>query len=422
MTPDQRKAPLALIVDDDAVNRLLARSALESSGWSIEEAENGQEALAAFQLLHPDVVLLDIMMPEMDGFTACAVLRKLPGGEHTPILIMTGLDDYGSITQAYDAGATDFLTKPLNGLLLTHRVRYIVRSSRVLQELQASQASLAQARDAALEGTRLKSEFLATVSHEIRTPMNGILGMTELLLDTALTPEQHDYADTIRISGEALLLIINDILDFSKFDSGTLQLEEVDFDVNRLLENVVGLFQERACGKGVKLSCLIQAQVPTWLRGDPGQLRHILSNLLGNAVKFTKRGEIAVRAEVEEKPDRQHPIDSCLPATLARLPGRTGHVVNVRFSVSDTGIGIAQEAWARIFHPFVQVDGSTTRTYGGTGLGLAICQQLVELMGGSIGVDSKPGHGSVFHFTVPFEPKAEQGASSPLFDKIDPSH
>jgi signal transduction histidine kinase len=422
MTPDQREAPLALIVDDDPVLRLLARAALESSGWNVEEAENGREALVAFQRLHPDVVLLDIMMPEMDGFTACAALRKLPEGEHTPILIMTGLDDYNSITRAYHAGATDFLTKPLNGLLLTHRVRYIVRSSRVLQDLRASQVSLAQARDAALEGTRLKSEFLATVSHEIRTPMNGVLGMADWLLDTDLTPEQRDCADAIRTSGEALLLIINDILDFSKFDSGKLQLEEVDFDVNRLLEDVVGLFQERARGKEVKLSCLIQAQVPTWLHGDPGRLRQVLSNLLGNAVKFTERGEIAVRAEVEEKPDKQNPIDSGLPARLDHVTGRAGNIVSVRFSVSDTGIGIAQEACARIFQPFMQADGSATKKYGGAGLGLAICQQLVELMGGSIGVDSAPGRGSVFQFTVPLEPKGELGGCSPPSDRPDPSH
>ena len=407
MTPDQRDTPLALIVDDDAVNRLMARAALESVGWGVEEAETGREALVAFQQLHPDVVLLDIMMPEMDGFAACPALRKLLGGEHTPVLIMTGLDDYDSITKAYDAGATDFLTKPLNGLLLTHRVRYIARPSRVLQELRASQASVAQARDAALEGTRLKSEFLATVSHEIRTPTNGILGMTELLLDTSLTPEQRDYADTIRTSGEALLLIVNDILDFSEFDSGNLQLEETDFDVNRLLKDVVGLFQERAHSKGVTLSGLIQAEVPTWLHGDSGRLRQILNNLLANAVKFTEHGEIVVRADVEEKPGKQNPLDSELPARLTRVTGRTGHLVSVRFSVSDTGIGIAKESCARIFQPFVQADGSNTRTYGGTGLGLAICQQLVELMGGSIGVDSAQGRGSVFQFTVPFEPKAE---------------
>ncbi|TKB34558.1 MAG: response regulator [Nitrospira sp.] len=399
MNADPQQVPLALVVDDDTVMRMLARAALEGSGWRVEEAENGKEGLAAFQQLQPDVILLDVMMPEMDGFTACAALRKLPGGEHVPVLIMTGLDDFQSITQAYDAGATDFLTKPLNGLLLTHRVRYIVRSSRVLQELRASQASLAQARDAALEGTRLKSEFLATMSHEIRTPMNAVLGMTEWLLDTELTPEQRDCADTIRTSGDALLSIINNILDFSKMDSGKLQLEETDFEVRQLLTEVVGPFQQRAGSKGLALSSLTEPHVPASLRGDAARLRQILSHLLDNAVKFTERGTIAVHVDMEERPARKNPIEVDLTPSFQQD-------ARVRFSISDTGIGIASDACARIFQPFMQADGTNTRTYGGTGMGLAICQRLVELMGGSLVVNSEPGRGSTFHCTVPLKPMA----------------
>ena len=157
----------------------------------------------------------------------------------------------------------------------------------------------------------------------------------------------------------------------------------------------------------MKLSCLFQAEVPTWLHGDSGRLRQILSNLLSNAVKFTERGEIVVRADMEGKPDKPNPLDLGLPAALLHTTERIGHAISVRFSVSDTGVGIAREACARIFQPFVQADGSNTRTYGGNGLGLAICKQLIELMGGSIGIDSVPGRGSIFQFTVSFEPKAE---------------
>ena len=318
---------------------------------------------------------------------------------------MTGLDDYNSVTQAYDAGATDFLTKPLNGLLLTHRVRYIVRSSRIVQELRDSQASLVQARDAALESTRLKSEFLATVSHEIRTPMNGVLGMTEWLMETQLTPEQRDCAEAIRTSGDTLLSIISNILDFSKIESGKLQLQQIDFDVKKLLEDIVSPFRQRAQLKGVALACQIQEQVPLWLHGDPDRLCQIVSNLLGNAIKFTEHGEIVLRAEVDER--QQDPIDPDRPVASRPVNGNARRLVTVRFSVADTGIGIAPEACTKIFQPFIQADGSTTKKYGGTGLGLAICQQLVDLMGGSLRVDSEPDHGSVFHVTVPFERKAD---------------
>ncbi|GMV51039.1 MAG: putative hybrid histidine kinase [Nitrospira sp. OLB3] len=393
-------SPVALIADDDIIIRMFAREALEQAGWTVEEADNGREGLDAFQRLQPDVVLLDVMMPEMDGFAACAALRQLPAGRHTPILIMTGLDDFDSITKAYEAGATDFIIKPLNALLLTHRVRYMVRANQVLQALLSSQAKLAQARDAALEGARLKSEFLATMSHEIRTPMNGVLGMTDWLLETDLTTEQKECAETIRSSGEALMVILNDILDLSKIDSGKLTLELMDFELPAFVNRVLALFRERAQRKGLELTSRIAEGSPMTLHGDPTRLQQVLSNLVNNAIKFSEHGTITILVEPAE-PTPEQRFELSVETSEAASPT---HLTHVQFSVEDQGIGISSGAMAKLFQPFVQADGSTTRKYGGTGLGLAICKQLVELMGGHIGAASKPGTGSVFRFTVPLQP------------------
>jgi len=260
-------------------------------------------------------------------------------------------------------------------------------------ERKEFEAQIASARDAAIEASRLKSEFLANMSHEIRTPLNGVIGLATLLLDTPLNREQRDRVVTLRSAGEHLLALVNDILDFSKIETGNLELEQVDFELPKVIDEVISLYASSAFDKGVRLRIDTDASVPRSVIGDPARLRQILTNLLGNALKFTETGSVTLRITAE---------------------GR--HSPTVRFEVVDTGIGISAEAQQRIFAPFVQAESSTTRRFGGTGLGLPICRQLVELMGGVLSVDSRLGVGSTFWFTIPFDPPSLEVSSRPYFE------
>jgi signal transduction histidine kinase len=372
----KRNRATVLIVDDDPQAVEVLAEAL-GNDCDIRFALDGAQALKmlAGTAAPPELILLDMILPDTDGYALFAAIRARADTRDVPVIFVTSMRDAASETRGLEMGAADYITKPISPAIVRARVRNHI-------ELARTRAALVTSRNEALAAAQAKAVFLSTMSHEIRTPLNGVIGMTSLLQDTALEAQQRDFVDTIRLSGEALLSLINDILDFSKIDSGKLDLVLEPFALRQLIEESHEILAGKAREKRLELVISIDEGVPAGIYGDAVRLRQVIINLVGNAVKFTERGEVFTQVRL-------------LQSASADVPG----VLEIR--VTDTGIGIPHERIATLFDPFTQADSSTTRLYGGTGLGLAISKRLVELMGGSIGVETTPGQGSTFFVTLP---------------------
>ena len=450
-----------LVIDDNSAihedfRKILSRQKATSKGLELSEAllfgeEPAKNMLPEFEIISAfqgqqglDLIeksllenrpfamaFVDVRMPPgWDGIeTTAKIWEKYPDLQ---VVICTAYSDYSWEDMLKRLGYSDrlaILKKPFDNIevlqmaiLMTEKWRLFQQSKMrqhdlerlvqertadlqtVISELATANAQLKEATErthkmaeVALFANKAKSEFLANMSHEIRTPMNGVIGMVNLLTDTPLSLEQREFVDTIKISADALLCLINDILDFSKIEAGKMTFEKVNFNLPETVANSVGLLAPRARDKGLLLTHSIEHKAHARLMGDPSRLRQILLNLLSNAVKFTERGAVSLEVSQVDEIDEQ---------------------VHLRFSITDTGIGLSEESQGKLFQSFTQADTSTTRRFGGTGLGLAICRKLVELMGGSIGIKSALGQGSTFWFTLPFEKQNTQQSLLPVIDAI----
>jgi polar amino acid transport system substrate-binding protein len=416
-----------LVVDDEPANLIALEATLEPLGQKIIKANSGYEALRCVWQQDFAVILLDVQMPELDGFETALHIRQRARSSHTPIIMMTAKDEERQhVARAYQAGAVDYICKPFDPDILRSKVNVFVDlhsaaqkikdqadvitclndelGSRISElaaanrQLSLLTRKLSQARDQAVEASKFKSTFLANMSHEIRTPMNGVIGMIDSLLRTELSGEQREFAHVIQDSAELLLDIINDILDFSKIEAGKLELEIIDFDIVQIVEDTAELLANRAQSKNLSLMTFIAPGMPRLLRGDPSRLRQVLLNLTSNAIKFTDRGAVTINVDYLKT---------------------GGEPLSVKFSVADTGIGISEQAAAMLFQPFSQADLTVTRRFGGTGLGLAISKYIVEILGGEIGLASKQGQGSTFWFNVPLDVSAGEFTPEPAPPNIE---
>jgi signal transduction histidine kinase len=394
------RKPKILIVDDKFENLIALETVLRDANVEFVRALSGNEALAATLKHEFALAIVDVQMPDMDGYETVELIHNDPNITYFPVIFVSAIyNDERYVIKGIETGAVDFISKPIIPKVLKGKVKVFLDLYEQKQLLQSSNAELLKSKDLAEKNNFLKSLFLATMSHEIRTPMNGILGVTELLKQTPLNQDQMDLINIMSISGENLLAIINDILDISKIESGMISLENVQFDLNKLISDSITILTMKAREQNNDLQFSIADNVPQFLYGDPLRLKQIVINLINNAIKFTKNGSVSLEIKVDTKNKDE---------------------VKLYFEVTDTGIGITKDGLTKLFKSFSQVSQSTQREYGGTGLGLAIAKNLTELMNGEIGVRSKPGVGSTFWFTAFFNVRENALTSAELSNEKQP--